>query len=148
MPALAPAGVMLLEANVSPDDARRLAARAWPLEQLDADYRRFIATATETGPAVEPAGLDSLVRRVRLIHEYRRIILRDPLLPAALLSPEWPGHEARLLCARLYHALLAPSEGWLDAHALCESGPLPPPKSGLNARFRDLRRRDMLQRTA
>lgn len=54
--------------------------------------------------------------RTLLIHEYRRVLLRDPNLPEALLPADWPGVCARLLCESLYRALLAPSEQFLQAH--------------------------------
>ena len=80
--------------------------------------------------------LDSFIARILLIHGWRRIILRDPILPADLLPPDWPGAAARALCADLYHRLLPASERWLDAHGQTESGPLPPPGPELRDRFR------------
>jgi phenylacetic acid degradation operon negative regulatory protein len=40
--------------------------------------------------------------RTLLIHEYRRVLLRDPNLPEALLPAGWPGLQARALCESLY----------------------------------------------
>ena len=74
--------------------------------------------------------------RLLLVHEYRRLVLRDPMLPDALLPSDWPGLAARRLCAALYPALVAGSERWLDLHAQNEAGRLPPPESDLAARFR------------
>jgi phenylacetic acid degradation operon negative regulatory protein len=79
--------------------------------------------------------LDALALRILLIHEYRRIILRDPLLPSALLPGGWPGREARALCAALYRALVPSAERWLDMHGLNETGPLPPPDARFHRRF-------------
>ena len=134
--------VVLDAAAVPADAARRLAARAWPLERIAEDYRRFLADFAAVESA-EGAGrglddLQSLALRVLLVHQYRRIILRDPLLPEALLPDDWPGRAARALCARVYRAVLPASERWLDAHALAETGPLPPPHPRFHARFRDL----------
>jgi phenylacetic acid degradation operon negative regulatory protein len=67
--------------------------------------------------------------RILLIHDYRRIVLRDPRLPSGLLPPDWPGLPARALCARLYAALAPASERWLDAtsnrEGLLQRGPDP-----------------------
>jgi phenylacetic acid degradation operon negative regulatory protein len=93
---------LLLTARADLPTARRLAARAGPLGDLEA-----------------------LIARMLLIQEYRRIVLRDPHLPADLLPAAWPGAAARSLCAGLYAAMLPGSERWLDEHGVCETGPLP-----------------------
>jgi phenylacetic acid degradation operon negative regulatory protein len=133
-----PAGAVVLHAaEVGEDEARRLAARAWPLERIAEGYRRFIAVFGKlgSGDLAKLGELEALALRILLIHEYRRIILRDPLLPDALLPAGWPGREARALCASLYRALVLPSEQWLDAHGVDENGPLPPPHECFHRRF-------------
>jgi phenylacetic acid degradation operon negative regulatory protein len=133
-------GVLRLTASAEPDIAARLAAVAWPLAHTAEGYGRFIALFEPLGDALARgtalSETDSFVARILLIHAYRRVILRDPILPAALLPSDWPGQEARTLCGRIYHAVLAPSEGWLDRNALCETGPLPGPGPALRRRFR------------
>ena len=47
----------------------------------------------------------SLVLRIMLIHQYRRILLHDPELPTPLLPPDWNGLEAHRLCAVIYKAV-------------------------------------------
>lgn len=134
-----PENVLRLDAAPADlEDARRLAARTWPLTDLAARYERFLALFETAGdPSADGlTDLEALVLRVLLIHEYRRIILRDPLLPSPLLPENWPGHRARRLCAELYRALLPASERWLDIHALSEAGPLPPPDETFGRRFR------------
>lgn len=120
-----------LTATGTADDLRAIAARAWPLAETAAAYDRFLeafrplAEALAGGEAL--GDLDCLAARVLLIHEYRRIVLRDPLLPAEILPAGWPGAEARALCADVYGRLLPGSERWLDAQAVNEHGaPLPP----------------------
>ncbi len=133
------ADAVALLADAVGEGGRRLAAQSWPLEALAEAYRHFIAAFTPLdrwlaeGHALK--GVDALVARVLLIHEYRRAVLRHPLLPPALLPDDWAGEAARTLCARLYRALLPPSEAWLDAHATRAEGPLPLAGRGLNARF-------------
>jgi phenylacetic acid degradation operon negative regulatory protein len=73
--------------------------------------------------------------RILLIHHYRRVVLRDPLLPAELLPKNWPGREARALCGEIYRTLLPASERWLDAHAIDENGVLPAAGEALRHRF-------------
>jgi phenylacetic acid degradation operon negative regulatory protein len=79
--------------------------------------------------------VDAFTARILLIHHYRRVVLRDPLLPAALLPKDWPGRAARALCGEVYRALLAKSEQWLDQHGTNEAGALPKAGSDLTRRF-------------
>ena len=51
--------------------------------------------------------------RTLLIHEYRKVLLRDPQLPEALLPADWPGAVARQLCEALYKSLAASSAVYL-----------------------------------
>jgi phenylacetic acid degradation operon negative regulatory protein len=132
-------GVLRLEAGGDAAALRALAARAWPLDATAQAYRRFTATFTPIADALENDALlddlEALVARVLLIHEYRRIVLRDPLLPTEVLPPDWPGAPARTLCARLYKKLIAPSERWLDANAIDETGAPLPANRDLERRF-------------
>ena len=76
---------------------------------------------------------DAFTARILLIHHYRRVVLRDPLLPTALLPVDWPGRAASELCGEIYRGLLRQSEQWLDQHATNENGPLPKPRRGTRA---------------
>jgi phenylacetic acid degradation operon negative regulatory protein len=129
-PAELPRGVpVLLATPRSAAEARDLAARAWPLEVLAAGYARFLAAFAPLDGATIPDA-DALPLRLLLVHEWRRLVLRDPLLPAALLPPDWPGHGARARAAALYARLTPAAEGWLDAEGRNEDGPLPPAPPG------------------
>jgi phenylacetic acid degradation operon negative regulatory protein len=131
-------GVFLVHADAS-DDVHALAAAAWRLGPLAGAYRTFIErfrpleNTLGAGGAID--GADALVARVLLIHEFRRIALRDPGLPPTLLPADWPGSVARDLTARIYRKLDDASEQFLDAHARDSKGPLPPPDAGFRRRF-------------
>ncbi len=131
-------GLFLVHADPA-DDMHTLADAAWKLGPLAAAYRAFIDRFTLLDHALtanKPIdAADALVARVLLIHEFRRIVLRDPGLPAALLPPGWPGTAARDLAGRIYRRLVADSEAFLDTHAQDRKGPLPAPESGFNSRF-------------
>lgn len=94
----------------------------WPSAETADAYRAFIggfaplAAALEGGDAL--AELDAVAARTLLIHDWRRIVLRDPGLPTELLPADWPGEEARALARRIYAALAGPSEAWLDEAGL------------------------------
>lgn len=117
---------------------RAVAAAAWEFDALAAAYDAFVDrfAALEQAPADGSLAPDAaLVARTLLVHAFRRIVLRDPGLPAGLLPPQWPGHAARRRAGAIYRRLLAPSEAYLDAHARNTHGPLPPPGPDLARRF-------------
>ena len=67
---------------------------------------------------------EAFLVRTLLIHEYRRVLLRDPNLPEALLPAQWPGVQARALCEALYRSLLPASEAFLQRHVETLDGAL------------------------
>jgi phenylacetic acid degradation operon negative regulatory protein len=128
-----------LTANPLPtDEARRLVRRAFDLAPIGEDYAKFVAVfapvLADLDAGRKPAGLDALAMRVLVIHCFRRIVLRDPGVPALYLPENWPGLKARETAAALWRALFRASEAWLDANAASASGPLPP-RSGAWRRF-------------
>ncbi len=119
-------------------DRRRLAATAWRLDEIAQAYRDFIAQFSPLVAMLDRQVLkfdEALVARTLLIHAFRRVVLRDPALPADLLPQDWSGEAARALAARIYAAVVGPSEGYLDAHARNETGPLPSPERQFHMRF-------------
>jgi phenylacetic acid degradation operon negative regulatory protein len=104
---LAPPGTSGFHAAGAADLAPRLAT-LWPLANLQAGYR-VVAGHAAALLAVAP-GLDwqaAFLARLLLVHEFRRLVLRDPFLPAALLPAGWAGPEAR---ATFDHAVAALAE--------------------------------------
>jgi phenylacetic acid degradation operon negative regulatory protein len=121
---------------------RELAARGWDLEQLTRRYRRFLArfAPLEAALAAQPfPPVTAFVVRTLLIHEYRKIHLRDPLLPPALLPHDWVGASAYELCRRLYAQLFAAAESFLSVAAHQLQRPLPAANSAAHARFGGVR---------
>ncbi len=115
-----------------------LVRRAWALDELDQRYREFVTRFRPVYRAVRPGALDPLLAfqiRALLIHEYRKIVLRDPLLPEALLPANWSGLTAYQLCRNLYRALAPESETYLTEEMETADGPLPPADPGFHARF-------------
>jgi phenylacetic acid degradation operon negative regulatory protein len=119
--------------------AREIAAAAWKLASIAAGYRAFVERFAPLDAALDGRktlpGADALVARTLLIHQFRRIVLRDPNLPQALLPLPWPGDPARELAARIYARLVPPAEAYLDEIARNEHGALPPPDAGFSTRF-------------
>jgi len=135
----AASGILRLQAGGDSDTHRALAARSWPLEATGDAYRRFIAAFEPLRDALDAgqplSDLEALVARVLLIHEYRRIVLRDPILPAEILPENWPGAAARALCAEIYPHVLSSSERWLDENATDETGNALPSARDIHKRF-------------
>ncbi len=73
--------------------------------------------------------------RTLLIHEYRRVLLRDPNLPEALLPADWPGIAARQLCEALYRGLLEGSEVYLCEQVETADGALVGTPEGIAGRL-------------
>lgn len=132
------ASLIRMEGCMDLDTAQRLARRAWTLADTAAAYHRFLQAFRPlldwVGEDGRLSDLDALVARILLVHEYRRVVLRDPLLPPPLLPDGWPGVPARQLCAEAYPALLPGAERWLSRNGRNEDGPLPP-AVGLQRRF-------------
>lgn len=106
-----------------------LVARAWNLSALADAYRAFVATYQPIADDLSPNAVDeeaACLLRLLLIHDYRRLLLRDPELPEVLLPVDWPGQKARRLCAALYCRLAVSSERHL-AQTLrrADGSPLP-----------------------
>ncbi|SOZ38889.1 phenylacetic acid degradation operon negative regulatory protein PaaX [Cupriavidus neocaledonicus] len=94
--------------------------------------RRFSPLADE---AAELAPADAFFVRTLLVHEYRRVLLRDPNLPEALLPQDWPGRTARGMCSAMYGALLEASEAYLHRVVEVAEGGLADAKPALRKRF-------------
>ena len=116
---------------------RALLALGWDLRELARGYRRFVSASPRSSPLfarTAGAGAAFLVRTL-LIHEYRKVHLKDPLLPPALLPGGWVGAAAYELCRRLLRTgVSADAERYLSGAAHRLSRPLPAAVSAAQAR--------------
>lgn len=138
LPADLGAGEGLFVMTPRPEDRRALAAAAFRIDDVSQGYRDFIAQFAPLAAAIEskePGEEDALVVRTLLIHAFRRVVLRDPGLPADLLPADWQGDAARKLAARIYTRVVSPSERFLDRTAETEQGSLPRPGDSFHSRF-------------
>ena len=130
-----------LEVSAEDDSGRRLLSESWPLDRTADAYLKFMKTfeplSRWLGRGERMSDIDAFTARILLIHHYRRVVLRDPLLPTALLPPDWPGRAARDLCGEIYRGVLAASEQWLDRQGSNPAGPLPAAGKELVRRFAD-----------
>lgn len=118
---------------------RRLARQGWNLDDIDARYADFVEQFRPSLRALRKARrIDprtAFLLRTLLIQEYRRILLRDPHLPAELLPPEWHGRAAYQLCRNLYLGLCQPADKYIGEWMENAEGPLPPPSRNTYERF-------------
>lgn len=126
------AELLIIDANIKtlPD---------WVIERLELqsladDYLalidRFTKLAT-SGLALQVLSpLEALCARTLLIHEWRRLILKQPPLPKHLLPDNWPGAACHKVVSETYLALLSRSEDWW------ETEPKKAAQTELSRRFR------------
>lgn len=130
---------VLSTGSCPPDSHAALVARGWDRAALAARYQRFLRQFATAGGAIDQRNdarpEAAFVIRTLLIHEYRRIHLRDPVLPTALLPKHWVGHEAYELCRHVYARVSPAAEHYLDQQAATLHGPLPPHDETWGRRF-------------
>ncbi len=116
-------------------------SQAWDLAGLAAGYRRFLlrfGSVIERFRMAGQSGHDpaqAFIVRTLLIHAYRRVLLRDPQLPATLLPLDWPGAAAYALCRDFYRLTHRAAERHLLATLEAARGGLPPAAAEFYARF-------------
>lgn len=127
----------------SPRALRLQVRESWNLDELAYRYRHFLEQfrplwrELQSNDNLTPQ--ECLLARILLIHEYRKILLRDPQLPDELLPGDWEGRSAKQLCRNLYRKIYARAEQWLDENLENASGPLPSPNESFFKRFGGLR---------
>jgi len=100
----------------SSESLKELVLSRWQLEDLQQRYKEYtgwcehIQQRLEDHQHADPQSL--LLLRVLIIHEYRRILLTDPELPAGMLPDDWQGESAKLQTATLYRQIYSSSADW------------------------------------
>lgn len=121
---------------------RELTRSCWNLDDIDARYRAFvqhfrplIKALSGRSQLSQLSEKSAFIVRTLLIQEYRKVLLRDPWLPAELLPAGWHGAAAYQLCRNLYRIVHAGADSYLDDMIETADGPLPPPTSSFMQRF-------------
>lgn len=122
---------------------KQLSQTCWNLDELEQRYNEFlqrfrpIQIAVNKAKSLDPEQCFQL--RTLLIHEYRRILLKDTDLPNELLPSDWAGKAALNLTATIYRATYTASEEYLLAKMETADGKLPKADESFYERFGGLR---------
>jgi phenylacetic acid degradation operon negative regulatory protein len=124
---------------VSSEHVHKVVAAAWKLDALNEDYGHFLKIFAPAADALQ-AGLElndenAFVLRILLMHEYRRLLLKDPVLPEPLLPADWLGGAGRELTVTIYRRVAAAADRHLVAHLETYSGKIPPLDAAFWRRF-------------
>lgn len=118
----------------------RLVKEKWNLDELDFDYKQFIESYQPIEDWLNQKELlsdhQSFLVRTLLIHEYRRILLKDHELPQDMLPPHWNGFVATRLVKRIYEKLARSSNRYIVSHLYNLDGLLGEPDSNFFNRFK------------
>ena len=119
---------------------REMVRCCWDLDRIAETYNEFLDRFRPVLQVLqaEPesvSGETCFHLRMLLMHDWRRKLLRDPLLPEELLPADWPGTASRVLVRNLYRLLRGPSEQFLMDTGETADGPLPEAAPFFYARF-------------
>jgi phenylacetic acid degradation operon negative regulatory protein len=118
---------------------KELVDQCWNLGRVGTEYQSFIDRFSSVARALHSAstldGEQCFVIRTLLMHEFRRVQLRDPSLPRQLLPENWPGDTARTMCRDIYQLCWRQTEAHLMKMLETANGPLPRAAKRFQARF-------------
>lgn len=126
------------EEGTSSELLKKMVREKWNLKELESDFSEFLAfyrPVAKKLSAISGNGLDQLLLRLVLIHEYRRILLRDPDFPVDMLPSGWVGFEAQQATSRIYNALKTNSVDHILQSMENAQGALPAPDKPFFNRF-------------
>ena len=132
--------------NRSEQTLRQMVANCWSLSEVAAYYHEFIVSFRPLMMLLREADSSVLTPKrcfqikLLLIHFFRRVVLKDPLLPDALLPAQWEGQIARNLCINLYQQVDRAATEYVSELAETTIGALPAPGAGYYRRFGGLPR--------
>lgn len=115
-------------------DKQSIITNGWDLNDLSTSYANLL-DCFHNANTITSTPQDAFVARSLLIHQYRRILLKDPQLPNELLPPQWNGELARKQVAKAYRALSDQADQFIVVNMQCGDEKLPDPTSAYHKRF-------------
>lgn len=126
------------EDSHSQSSIRNLARRKWNLDRLKDLYDEFLDFYRPMARDLRPGELtpeQSFRLRTLMVHDYRRILLKDPGFPDAVLPTGWFGFAACDLIRRTYKILVPSSVQYICSSLQNAEGPMPAPRRPFYRRF-------------
>jgi len=123
----------------SGDSLQKLVMSRWKLDHLRQRYKAFTEQyhhaldALQSKPSASGHALFLL--RILMLQEYRRILLSDPELPAAMLPADWEGYAAQSLVGEIYRQIALQTANWANKELLGADGNLKGGTRLLKTRF-------------
>lgn len=110
--------------TLDPGELADAAATAWQLPALAADLRahRTAIRRALAEPDDPPATADTVRRLAELTNQAHLDLLRDPVLPAPLRPPDWPGDDLRDALGALAARWAPPARAFVEARAAAHGG--------------------------
>lgn len=126
----------------SMDALKRLVFEKWNIDALRISYENFLQAYSRIFDSLNgQSGEMSMTTsqafslRILLVHEYRRVLLKDHDLPVSMLPDNWNGLKANQLVKRFYTLLSAPSEKYITNELFQIDGLLPAASESFRTRF-------------
>jgi phenylacetic acid degradation operon negative regulatory protein len=111
------------------DALQRQVMERWNLAELGDQYQSFLGryrpVLNHLNSQDIPDPERAFLLRTLLIHDYRRILLRDPELPNAMLPHNWAGFAAHDVTTDIYNCIGTSSASWFSNTMENSSGNLP-----------------------
>ena len=126
------------EESHSRSGMRDLARKKWNLDGLKALYDEYLDFYRPMARELRPDELtpeQSFWLRTLMVHDYRRILLRDPGFPDVVLPTGWFGFAAYELIRRTYKILAPSSVQYICGKLENAEGPMPAPGRRFYRRF-------------
>ncbi len=115
--------------SINGDALQRQVVERWNLAKLGEQYQFFLDRYQPVLRYLSGKGAPDAERafalRILLIHDYRRILLRDPELPLDMLPNDWAGFDAHNVTANIYKCIGAGSASWFSYTMENTKGSLP-----------------------
>jgi len=120
-----------------------LVQKGWNLSSIENGYTDFIThfnpIINKLNHSINLTSEQSFNLRTLLVHDYRRALLRDPMLPSNLLPESWNGNTAKELFHDIYQIVWQDAETHLLQTLETKGGKLPDASTEFSARFGGLK---------
>ncbi len=116
-----------------------LVQKGWDIAQIESGYTEFIHQFAPLYERIkngsELENKKCFILRTLLVHDYRRALLKDPMLPDRLLPEQWNGNRARALFRSIYLDIWEGAEKFLMQKLKTDKGAPPEASREFKSRF-------------